>query len=144
MQSLTLLPAPCVLLQTTTGYRVEVVTVRKLEFETDAFAFADKVRAVRTVWCGQRAAVTSHIKQLAVRSPREGEQGVLASGALLPQLGAGGASRSEQCCHNHVRVLAAAKVREGACPVVGSSLAMADPSQPVCVCLCMCVFAAGG
>lgn len=29
--------------QTTTGYRVEVVTVRKLEFETDAFAFADKV-----------------------------------------------------------------------------------------------------
>jgi hypothetical protein len=32
-------------LQTTTGYRVEVVTVRKLEFETDAFAFADKVRA---------------------------------------------------------------------------------------------------
>lgn len=47
MQSLTLLPAPCGLLQTTTGYRVEVVTVRKLEFETDAFAFADKVRAVR-------------------------------------------------------------------------------------------------
>jgi hypothetical protein len=34
-----------VVLQTTTGYRVEVVTVRKLEFETDAFAFADKVRA---------------------------------------------------------------------------------------------------
>lgn len=30
-------------LQTTSGYRVEVVTVRKLEFETDAFAFADKV-----------------------------------------------------------------------------------------------------
>jgi len=33
-----------VLLQTVTGYRLEVVTVRKLEFETDAFAFADKVR----------------------------------------------------------------------------------------------------
>lgn len=32
-------------LQTTSGYRVNVVTVRKLEFETDAFAFADKVRA---------------------------------------------------------------------------------------------------
>lgn len=31
------------LLETTTGYRVEVVTVRKLEFETDAYAFADKV-----------------------------------------------------------------------------------------------------
>jgi hypothetical protein len=30
--------------QTTTGYRVEVVTVRKLEFETDAYAFADKAR----------------------------------------------------------------------------------------------------
>ena len=28
--------------QTQTGYRVEVVTVRKLEFETDAYAFADK------------------------------------------------------------------------------------------------------
>jgi len=32
-------------LQTTSGYRLEVVTVRKLEFETDAFAFADKVHA---------------------------------------------------------------------------------------------------
>lgn len=31
------------ILETTTGYRVEVVTVRKLEFETDAFAFGDKV-----------------------------------------------------------------------------------------------------
>eukprot|EP00775_Hariotina_reticulata_P011379 gene11379-11528_t len=31
------------ILETTTGYRLEVVTVRKLEFETDAFAFADKV-----------------------------------------------------------------------------------------------------
>eukprot|EP00882_Tetradesmus_deserticola_P001501 GHRQ01001621.1.p1 GENE.GHRQ01001621.1~~GHRQ01001621.1.p1 ORF type:complete len:266 (+),score=96.33 GHRQ01001621.1:215-1012(+) len=31
------------ILETVTGYRVEVVTVRKLEFETDAFAFADKV-----------------------------------------------------------------------------------------------------
>jgi hypothetical protein len=30
-------------MQIETGYRVEVVTVRKLEFETDAFAFADKV-----------------------------------------------------------------------------------------------------
>lgn len=30
--------------QIETGYRLEVVTVRKLEFETDAFAFADKVR----------------------------------------------------------------------------------------------------
>jgi hypothetical protein len=29
--------------QIETGYRLEVVTVRKLEFETDAFAFADKV-----------------------------------------------------------------------------------------------------
>ena len=29
--------------KTETGYRIEVVTVRKLEFETDAFAFADKV-----------------------------------------------------------------------------------------------------
>lgn len=37
--------AAALLLQTVTGYRVEVVTVRKLEFETDAFAFADKVRA---------------------------------------------------------------------------------------------------
>jgi hypothetical protein len=36
--------AALLLLQTTTGYRIEVVTVRKLEFETDAFAFADKVR----------------------------------------------------------------------------------------------------
>ncbi|GIL42893.1 hypothetical protein Vafri_731 [Volvox africanus] len=31
------------LLEIQTGYRVEVVTVRRLEFETDAFAFADKV-----------------------------------------------------------------------------------------------------
>lgn len=30
------------LLETTTGYRVNVVTVRRLEFETDAYAFADK------------------------------------------------------------------------------------------------------
>ncbi|KIZ03098.1 hypothetical protein MNEG_4860 [Monoraphidium neglectum] len=30
------------LLETTTGYRVTAVTVRKLEFETDAYAFADK------------------------------------------------------------------------------------------------------
>lgn len=30
-------------LEIQTGYRIEVVTVRKLEFETDAFAFADKV-----------------------------------------------------------------------------------------------------
>lgn len=32
-------------LQFDTGYRLEVVTVRKLEFETDSFTFADKVRA---------------------------------------------------------------------------------------------------
>jgi uncharacterized membrane protein YgcG len=31
------------LLEIETGYRLEVVTVRKLEFETDAFAFGDKV-----------------------------------------------------------------------------------------------------
>lgn len=31
------------ILETETGYRLEVVTVRKLEFETDAFAFGDKV-----------------------------------------------------------------------------------------------------
>ncbi|KAI8475847.1 MAG: hypothetical protein J3K34DRAFT_403008 [Monoraphidium minutum] len=30
------------LLETVTGYRVNIVTVRKLEFETDAYAFADK------------------------------------------------------------------------------------------------------
>lgn len=29
--------------QTNTGYRVEVATVRKLEFEADAFAFGEKV-----------------------------------------------------------------------------------------------------
>ena len=34
-------------MQITSGYRLEVVTVRKLEFETDAFAFADKVRNIR-------------------------------------------------------------------------------------------------
>jgi len=33
------------LLQTETGYRLEVVTVRKLEFETDSFAFGDKILA---------------------------------------------------------------------------------------------------
>lgn len=32
-------------MQTETGYRVEVVTVRKLEFETDSFAFGDKILA---------------------------------------------------------------------------------------------------
>lgn len=32
-------------LETETGYRVEVVTVRKLEFETDSFAFGDKILA---------------------------------------------------------------------------------------------------
>ena len=32
-------------MQTETGYRVEVVTVRKLEFEQDSFAFGDKVLA---------------------------------------------------------------------------------------------------
>jgi hypothetical protein len=53
--------------QTVTGYRVEVVTVRKLEFETDAFAFADKVRSMRqaadqrscskdVMWSGNRRA----------------------------------------------------------------------------------------
>ena len=31
--------------QTDTGYRLEVITVRKLEFETDAFAFGDKLIA---------------------------------------------------------------------------------------------------
>lgn len=30
-------------LETETGYRVEVVTLRKLEFENDAFAFGDKL-----------------------------------------------------------------------------------------------------
>lgn len=30
-------------MQTETGYRLEAVTVRKLEFENDAFAFGDKV-----------------------------------------------------------------------------------------------------
>ncbi len=29
--------------QIDTGYRLEVVTVRKLEFENDAFGFADKI-----------------------------------------------------------------------------------------------------
>ncbi len=39
--------------QTTTGYRIQVVTVRKLEFETDAYAFADKVCVwgAVTSWC---------------------------------------------------------------------------------------------
>lgn len=32
-------------LETETGYRLEVVTVRKLEFETDGFAFGDKILA---------------------------------------------------------------------------------------------------
>jgi hypothetical protein len=62
-----LLSPPCLPqneLQTTTGYRINVVTVRKLEFETDAYAFADKVRAaqpslrprpsLRAVWGGRR------------------------------------------------------------------------------------------
>lgn len=31
--------------QAKTGYRVEVLTLRKLEYETDAFAFIDKVCA---------------------------------------------------------------------------------------------------
>ena len=30
-------------MQTETGYRLEAVTTRKLEFENDAFAFGDKV-----------------------------------------------------------------------------------------------------
>ncbi|KAJ9510181.1 hypothetical protein QJQ45_015653 [Haematococcus lacustris] len=33
------------LVQESTGYRVEVITVRKLEYETDAFAFSDKLLA---------------------------------------------------------------------------------------------------
>lgn len=33
----------CTLPQIETGYRLEVVTVRKLEFENDAFGFADKI-----------------------------------------------------------------------------------------------------
>ena len=37
------------LLQIETGYRVTAVTVRKLEFEPDTFAFADKVG---WVWSG--------------------------------------------------------------------------------------------
>ncbi|GFH18302.1 predicted protein, partial [Haematococcus lacustris] len=32
-------------LEESTGYRVEVITVRKLEYETDAFAFSDKLLA---------------------------------------------------------------------------------------------------
>jgi hypothetical protein len=47
------------LLQTVTGYRVEVVTVRKLEFETDAFAFADKVRPAANQDCHSRHTGTS-------------------------------------------------------------------------------------
>jgi hypothetical protein len=30
-------------MQTETGYRVEVITVRKLEYETDPFSFSEKV-----------------------------------------------------------------------------------------------------
>ena len=37
------LTASLLLLQTETGYRLEAVTTRKLEFENDAFAFGDKV-----------------------------------------------------------------------------------------------------
>lgn len=42
----------CLAPQTTTGYRIEVVTVRKLEFETDAYAFGDKVRGAAAQWRG--------------------------------------------------------------------------------------------
>lgn len=68
--------------------------MRKLEFETDAFAFADKVcvqselRVEGTVRSCER-----HIKQLAVRSLREGLQGSPGSGALLLYLGGGGCSQ---------------------------------------------------
>lgn len=47
----------CACVQINTGYRVEVVTVRKLEFETDSFAFADKVRSTAVqlgLVCGSR------------------------------------------------------------------------------------------
>jgi hypothetical protein len=38
-------------LQSETGYRVEVITVRKLEYETDPFTFSEKVRpAGLTEW----------------------------------------------------------------------------------------------
>ncbi len=33
----------CSLAQIDTGFRLELITVRKLEFENDAFAFGDKV-----------------------------------------------------------------------------------------------------
>lgn len=38
-------PIVSCVLQTETGYRLEIVTVRKLEFEADAFAFGDKLIA---------------------------------------------------------------------------------------------------
>jgi hypothetical protein len=50
-------------LQTTTGYRLEVVTVRKLEFETDAFAFADKVDAAAGTFAAWLALVM-HIARM--------------------------------------------------------------------------------
>lgn len=34
-------------LQEASGYRLEVATVRRLEFENDAFAFGDKVRVMK-------------------------------------------------------------------------------------------------
>lgn len=56
------------LVQTTTGYRVEVVTVRKLEFETDAFAFGDKVgnsfRHHRSIF-----SMTASLQQCAIFQP---------------------------------------------------------------------------
>lgn len=47
-------------LQIQTGYRIEVVTVRKLEFETDAFAFADKV--IRRPHEGNSCALVQHAR----------------------------------------------------------------------------------
>lgn len=38
---------PCPSVQIETGYRLTAVTVRKLEFEADTYAFADKVSHVR-------------------------------------------------------------------------------------------------
>lgn len=68
-----------------TGVRVTVVTLRKLQFETDAFAFADKV--IET-WYPTRAEGDKKVVLLVVKASKEGAlvAGPAANKALSPAI----------------------------------------------------------
>lgn len=70
-----------VVAQEATGYKLEVATVRRLEFENDTFAFGDKL--IKKWYSGEQR----------VRGPRR-----------MPQQGAGGASTERGAAPGHAPV----------------------------------------